>query len=289
MIAIHRVVASSSSRLVVFGAFERNVEIWDVPGRRLLATFPTVFDFGGSRLALSDERGVLLAGAYKRQGLAGYCMQSGSQLWHRPDLKKVQDVTLNANGSLGYCGRAGAPCEVVDTTTGVTVDRFRGSRSIYESRWEAVRLNDRRQLRLEMATLEAVLPISRLTFAVLDATFAPGKLLITESAGPLRCVALLSGDEMWRYDPGPGAHVLQVAYRPSDRHVVAIECTVESRDPQRLVVLSGEDGALQERVEIEGVEHGFCEDGCTLITSARQVISTLSGQVVGHLTETHAG
>lgn len=274
---------------MVLGAFERDVEIWDVPGRRLLVTFPTVFDFGGSRLALSDERGVLLAGAYKRHGLVGYSMQSGAELWHRPDLKKVQYLTLNANGSLGYCGRQDAPCEVVDTTTGVTVDRLRGSQSIYESRWEAVRLNDRRQLRLEMASRKEGLAISRLTFAVLDATFAPGTLLITESRGPLRCLALLSGDEVWRYDPGPGAHVLQVAYRPSDRHVVAIERTLESKGPLRLVVLSGEDGALQERLDTEGVEHWFCEDGCTLITSTRQVISTISGQLVGHLTETHAG
>lgn len=254
MIEIRHVIASSSSRLVVLGAFERDVEVWDVPGRRLLAAFPTVFDFGGSRLALSDERGVLLAGAFKRHGVVGYSMKSGAQLWHRPDLKRVQHLTLNANGSLGYCGRQDAPCEVVDTTTGVTVDRLRGSRSIFESRWEAVRLNDGRQLRLEMASRKEGLPISRLTFAVLDATFAPGKLLITESTGPLRCLALLSGDEVWRYDPGPGAH-----------------------------------GALQERLDIEGVEHGFCEEGCTLITSTRQVISTISGQPVAHLDEKHAG
>ncbi len=106
----------------MLGAFEREVEVWDVRTRLQMAVFTTVFDFGGSRLALSDERNVLVAAAYTRHGIAGYSPLSGEELWRRRDLKQIQELALSADGSRVFCGRESAPCEVVDVDTGETVD-----------------------------------------------------------------------------------------------------------------------------------------------------------------------
>ena len=92
---VRHVVPSSRSTRVVLGAFENDVEVWDVAGGSSLASFRTCFDFGGSRLALSDELNVLIAGAYHRYGLVGYAADTAV----RSDLKKVQRLSLNGDGT----------------------------------------------------------------------------------------------------------------------------------------------------------------------------------------------
>jgi hypothetical protein len=44
--------AASQGPLVAVGAFERDVELWDVQTARRVGAFSSVLDFGGRRLAL---------------------------------------------------------------------------------------------------------------------------------------------------------------------------------------------------------------------------------------------
>jgi hypothetical protein len=67
--AIRNLAASSSGRRVLLGAFESKVAIHDLVSGRTSETFETTYDAGGSRLALSDELDVVLAGAYHRHGI----------------------------------------------------------------------------------------------------------------------------------------------------------------------------------------------------------------------------
>src|SRR5262245_36008461 len=226
-IAIRHVVPSSSTSRVVLGAFEHRVEIWDVIARRLVGTFATISDFGGSRIALSDELDLLVAGAYQRHGLVAYCPKRGVVLWARKELKKVQSLSFSTDGTRLYCGREGFPCEVIDAKSGDTVTQLRGTRTVVESPWEPIRLHDRRKPAVEDLQGKKLFSLPRLSFAFLDVAFAPGRLLVTESGGPVRCFSTQSGAELWRFLPNTGAHVLHLAYRSHDDSVVGVEWPYE--------------------------------------------------------------
>ena len=283
VLEIRHVVASSSSRRVVLAAFEHHVEVWDLPDRHLVGSFRTVFDFGGSRIALSDELDVLVAAAYTRHGLIVYRPESGERLWERRDLTKVQGLTLSADGTRVYCGREGFPCDLVDVRTGETVEHLRGSRQVVESPWNRARFNDRLKPAIETLTGDKVCAVSRLTFAILDATFAPGRLFVSESGGPVRCLSIASGHELWRYRPARGAHVLQLAYRADDDSVVAVEWPFEHGGPRQLLSFSAAEGVQRSRHEIEGTAHAFCTNGRCLVMSNRQVLAVDSVRVLHEL------
>lgn len=68
-------VSSSTGRRVVFGAFEHSVVVMDLVSGALSPVLETTFDFGGKRLALSDELDGLLAAAYHVHGLGFYSVR----------------------------------------------------------------------------------------------------------------------------------------------------------------------------------------------------------------------
>lgn len=276
-------MASSSTHRVVLGAFEHHVEIWDVNDRSLVGACSTVFDFGGCRLALSDERNVLLAAAYTRFGLVAYRPESGERLWQRTDLKKIQQLTLGADGTRVFCERDGSPCEVVDVATGETVERLRDTQSVFESAWDAVRFRDRSRPAIETLDGRPVRRVPRLTFGVLDVAFAPERCVVSESGGPVRCLSISSDDEMWRYEPAPGAHVLRMAYRRDDDSVLAVEWPFQSGGPRSLLSFSAANGVLRSRHEIAGRDHAFCAHGRCLVTSTRQVLISDGAAVLHEL------
>jgi outer membrane protein assembly factor BamB len=272
----------------VLAAFEHNVEVWDLLNRCLVGSFPTVFDFGGSRVALSDELDVLVAAAYTRHGLFAYRPGSGERIWERRDLKRVQTLTLSADGTRVFCGREGFPCEVVDIKSGETVERLRGSDRVVESPWDPARFNDRLKPAIETLFGDTVCAVPRLTFAFLDATFAPGRLCVSESRGAVRCLSIASGHELWRYQPPSGAHVLQLAYRADDDSVVAVEWSFEHGGPRKLLSFSAADGVLRTRHEIEGTDHAFCRNGRCLVMSTREVLTSDSARVLYELCDNAA-
>ena len=146
-----------------------------------------------------------------------------------------------------------------------------------------MRFIDRLKPAIETLQGETVRGVSRLTFAFLDTAFAPGRLLVSESGGAVRCLSVTSAHEVWRYEPATGAHVLQLAYRGDDDHVVAVEWPFEHGGPRSLLSFSAADGVLLGRHEIDGRAHAFCMNGRDLVTSTRQVLTSDGARVLYEL------
>jgi outer membrane protein assembly factor BamB len=217
---VQHIIPSSGNGRVVLGRFEHDVEIWDLGTRKQYAAFTTHYDFGGHRVALSDELNLLFAGAYHRYGLSAHDALTGQIRWVRKDLKRIQVLALSADGRRLFCGREGAPCEVVSGVDGATHARLNGTRTVWESAYEAVALIDRFRPVLQGRAGDPRFRLPSPKIGFLDVTFTPGRVYLTESGGVVRCLATETGDELWMYDPGEGTHVLSLSYRPSDGRIV---------------------------------------------------------------------
>ena len=111
--------------LLVTAEFERVVHVWSRERAARCATFETVHDFGGRRVALvTGERPVVVAGAYTRHGVCGYDL-SGKRLWQDRSRTNVQILTALAGGRVAVsCNRG--PTRVLGAATGEEVRSLRG-------------------------------------------------------------------------------------------------------------------------------------------------------------------
>lgn len=111
--------------LLVTAEFERVVHVWSRQRAARCATFETVYDFGGRRVALvPGERPVVVAGAYTRHGVCGYDL-SGERLWQDRSRTNVQILAALAGGRVAVsCNRG--PTRVLDAATGEEVGSLRG-------------------------------------------------------------------------------------------------------------------------------------------------------------------
>lgn len=111
--------------LLVTAEFERVVHVWSRQRAARCATFETVYDFGGRRVALvPGEQPVVVAGAYTRHGVCGYDL-SGERLWQDRSRTNVQILTALAEGRVAVsCNRG--PTRVLDAATGEEVRSLRG-------------------------------------------------------------------------------------------------------------------------------------------------------------------
>ena len=243
--------------------------------RTQYAAFTTQYDFGGRRLALSDELNLLFAGVYHRYGLSAHDASTGNVRWVRKDLKKIQVLALSADGRRVFCGREGAPCEVVSGVSGATEARLNGTTAVWESAYESIGLLDRSRPVLQDRAGERRFRIPGRNVAFLDVAFAPGRLYVTESAGVVRCLSTETGDELWTYDPGVGTHVLSLSYRPCDGRIVGIEWPYQHGGASRLICWNASTGEVEfSHAYDERMLYKIARSGELLINSDRQVFST---------------
>ncbi len=273
------VVSSSTSRRVLFGAFEHSVVIRDLVHGTQSETIHTTFDFGGRRLALSDELDGILAAAYDRYGLALYTGNTGHEVWRRKDIRKVQDISLSPDGLTAYCGMEAAPLAVIDLRTGDTKRRVRGVRFLCASPYAPVQFADSSRPFVADARGNHLFYVDRVTFAVLDVVFAPDLLVLSESGGPVRCIVLATGHEKWRYDPPKGSHVLRVGYHEERSCVLGVEWPYAEGGPKRLLQFSPEHGAIVGALDVcELTDCCFALAGRVLVTTEGEVIDTATGE-----------
>ncbi len=263
---------------MVFGAFEHSVVVMDLVSGALSPVIETTFDFGGKRLALSDELDGLLAAAYHVHGLAFHSVQDQRELWRRKDIKKVQQIVLSRTGTVAYCGREGSPLAVIDLRTGDTIRNVRGTAALHDSRYDDVQFVDSRRPQVLGDACRPVFAVQRTSFAFTAVRFAPGAVVCSEAGGPVRCFDIATRAERWRYSPIHGVHVIRLGYREADKVVLGVEWPYQKGGPKRLLGWSAEDGAVRQSFSLgELVDCCFAMNGEVLITTDGRVLATATG------------
>lgn len=268
-------VSSSTGQRVVLGAWERFAVVVDLATGSTSNKLETTFDAGGERLALSDELDALLAAAYHTYGLASYCCKTGREQWRRKDVKKVQRISLSADGLTAYCGREGAPLAVVDLRSGETTHTVLGARGLYESQFDSLRFVDTAKPYLSRPDGGHKLLIDRMTFAFLDVCFGPGLLVLSEAGGPVRCLDTASGRERWRYEPMAERHVLHLGYQATGPYVLGVEWPYVEGGSKRLIRWSPTDGTVVDTMILgQPADCCFGLDGEVVVLSDGRIIFT---------------
>jgi hypothetical protein len=275
---VRHLVASARGSVVAAAAFERLVEVWDVRQPALLGAATTVMDFGGKRLGIWTDPLQLVAAAYEVHGVVGYDA-SGRPIWTRRDVQNAQHVRSALHARAVYVACEEAPCELLDVATGRTLARIRDVRDVIESRFQPLCLLARDEL--ELASVPALEPFARIpreTFALLCAAFSPDAVLISESGGPVRCVAI-NGTERWRWRPAKGAHVVDACFSAAANAFFGVLMSYANGGPLRLARFEPDTGKELVLAELGDAETTcFCADDQLLLTSNGGVIDLQSGQ-----------
>jgi hypothetical protein len=283
--AIRHLAAGKRSTLVAAAIFEHRVQIWDLDTKAAVKEFETVLSFGGDRLAMHPLGDRCIAAAWKagkRGGVACYETRTGKLIWHRPDLRQTQRIRFSPGGEAAWCVPDSGPTKLLDSDSGTTVDVVAGLSNIFDSEYSADLLMEKRK-RHYILRREKNLQIPRLTFAVLDAAFGPRSLTISESVGPVRCMDLLTGNELWRHLPGRDAHFLRLWYREADRNFYGVLWAFREARFRSLVRLDEKSGEPNVICPLNSWVEAYCANLDCVITSSGEVVGLSDGRLLNRL------
>ena len=281
--SVRQLATSLSGPMVAAGEFEHRVHIWDVVGRKHRASIDTILDFGGHRLAITEDGLLCFAAAYHVEGIAAYSTVDGAVIWRRKELRKVQSIRPAVDGRRLFCAYDAKACHVLECESGRILRTWPGVRGVWESPYEPLTLLEKRGLVLEAQGGPKVATIARASFAVLSVAFAPGFVCVSESAGPLRCFDTKNGSEIWRATGG-GEHVLDLAFAEHAGGFVGVCWSYERSGPQTLRRFELGSGASTVLADLGPTgEFGFCLRGSRLLSSDGSLFDTGTGRRTGRL------
>lgn len=262
------------------------VAIVDLATATPIATFQTVFESGGERLALSRDGSTVIAGAYSRHGVAAYDSSSGTLLWQRRELKGVQHLRCSARNDTVYVGLERGAGSVLSERSGITLQSKRGVRDFVESAYGPLILIDCSRPRVVCEeTFDALFAVERMSFAFLAAGFSQDALVISEAGGPVRCFDLSSGQVRWTFTPEKGVHCLKVAYSAQLKTFVGVMYPYETGRAKSLVKFAS-DGRVN-LIAILGrpAEVVFSALTAELVTTDRIIVSASGATTKIHIPE----
>lgn len=285
---IRHIATSYNGDIIATAEFEHKVYIWNLQSGKKICEFQSILDFGGMRLAISEDGTFCAAGAYHIHGIAMYKASNGELIWQRKDLKKIQYLQFglyHKDTLLAFFDEK--PCHILDIRNGNTLKTLRGIRNIKESPFNKIQMLDK-SLGLEIFDFEKqqrIAKIPRLTFAILDSVFTEESIVISESGGPVSSYSTNDGKLMWRYAPKEGNHILRLAYCEETNEILGVNWSYEKGGSKTLLSFDKNRGKINRQFLIKNcpAETEFALKGSRLITSGGEVISTTNGKVILNL------
>lgn len=282
---IRQLAATFDGARIAAGEFRCHVQIWDLREAKRIAEFETELDFGGMRLAISRDGRRCVAGSYE-QGIFCYDAETGREIWRRVDLLHVQRIRAARSGTQLLCGFETEAFAVLNLESGKSQRELRGVHDLWESYYEPVRIFDRRKKPFELVGEDEKVfaRIERKTFAALSHVFAPGKVCISESGGPVSCYSTADGAPLWTYKPGAGVHALKVGYREDTNTFYAVTWPYQRGGERKFVTFAAETGEA-EVLQVLGSAREICpcSRGNVLLSSEGELLDTATGLATGML------
>jgi hypothetical protein len=244
-------VANRAGSMLAFGAVEHTVSIWDLRKFSHRCTLETTFDCS---LALNDDASVLYTTASRWRGVAAYRTADGSELWRRTDLGD-RSIRISKDEKLLYCF-GHKSCEILNRLTGKSKRLLRGVHDLWECESnETLFLEKKTKFDIQTSGAKTCRRVPRCSFGTLDVAFSSDRIFVSECGGPLRCINLLTGKEMWRHVPPDNEHYLRIAFSPANSNLVAIRWRYSHGGPYQIFHFCQENGDHRHIENVNGTHH----------------------------------
>lgn len=278
---IRHLAYTPGSEFFLAAEFDRTVHVYRIGESKRIATFDANLDFGGIRLTIHPRIGAFVAGSYIRYGITGYSLETGSQIWARPDLKKVQVMKVHPSGTEISCFFQGKAGLILDARTGVTIQRYSRVLDIFFGEYMSLWVTPTSYM--IGSTMQSGQKVRKASFALMDVEFIPGHFVLAEIGVPLTIRDIETTDVTATVKCTKADLFTQATRYISEKE--SLVC-FETFDPGshssemsyqlRTVTPSGETRA-EFPVE-NGYAFAFLDSGRQLINASGQVIDCITGQ-----------
>jgi hypothetical protein len=283
----HIAPAARTSDHFLTAEFENRVRLWSLPDRALVADLDTILDFGGRRLALcgTDDEPVVVAGAWERHGICAYS-PDGTRLWQRKDLRKPQDISPAAGGTLVVAGFDERPMHVLAVESGETVAKVRAVRQFFDSPFADVGLGEvfEHVVLVHRGGWEAEWKVPIEGYSILSAAAAPGAFAVGGQSS-VSCLSL-TGELLWRSPTPREVNCPALGWDAGAAEWVGMLNHVNNKQPDTLVRWSPDGDVVSERPLGLFATYEFLPGGRYLMASDGAVRDTRDGTVVWQLPST---
>lgn len=280
---IRHIATSGNGNIIALGEYKKNVQIFDISKLKVVSEFETILDFGGKRITISEDGLTCICGCWERYGIRGYSSTNGEIIWERPDLKKVQYIQLvHSNPNLIFTCYEKGISKFLNIKTGEDVEDLKGVSRYYEhpfSRKIILQTNKGYEL-INRSYLQNKILIEAQSFSALDITHGKSSFLISESAGPLSCYNVNTGELIWRNEFDKTGHYLRLGYNEEINQYLGIYWSFENGGDQLLRYFDPLNGQMHDELNIkEPAEAEFALKCKLLVTSEKEIIEISSKKI----------
>jgi hypothetical protein len=181
---IRHISTSLSGHTIALAEFEKRVQIFDINSLHIISEFDTVLDFGGQRLAISEDGKICICGCWGRHGICAYETETGKLIWRPEDLIKAQHIQiLYSDNSKFFAQFEVGASRIFDINTGLETDKVHGAKYFFNSMYLEIDIIDKSnkiQI-IDRHTKKIKTKIERQSFATLDLEIADNCFAISES------------------------------------------------------------------------------------------------------------
>jgi len=269
---MRHIATSQNSSIFLTAEFEKKVYSWNIDTYEHISEFNTVLDFGGQRLAISGDGTRCIAAAYSRYGISMYDILTGSVIWHRRDINKVQFVTFDPLNETIYVGADEKPLLILNKDNGEDNGILNTMTKVYFDLLSTKRLLLQGQRTVIGDEINIISP----TFAFLDIQGIGRGMVLSAVGNDLMYYNYYENKTIWRITPAKGEHFIKTAYSETNETIFALLYKYnEPRIPPYylLYAISAFDGVVKFIFSLptEACEFGFARNATKLICSSGEV------------------
>ena len=231
---IREIFAASDADRIAVALHRGSIEIWDSDKDIRLHDFGDSIAWRLHPFCLDRSGHRLLLGSALNSPLRCFDTVKAEPVWERSDLTQVAYVSFSYCGNYTHAGSVDAETHVLSTSTGKELERYVAADWLVDTAETGLRLIVGKPIRLLKGN-DVCWTAKPETFAVLSACFGVETCLISEAGGPVRCLSVKDGAEVWRYDAPPDSHVLKVEYISEHNSYYGVEWPYGEGGPCTLI------------------------------------------------------
>jgi len=272
MYKMRHIATSLNGSYFLTAEFKEKVYCWDIDTFKCISEFNTKLDFGGNRLAITEDGTHCIAAAYSRYGVSMYDVSNGSIVWQRKDIKKTQYVVLNPSNDKIYLGLEERSMIILNRNDGEGDEKIRSATKIYFDRLKAKPLfiKGRNQIIFDKIKIKSP------TFTFLDVQPVGTGVVMSAVGSELFYYDYTKNEITWKIMPQNGEHFIKLSYSSDNETIYAVLYKYSGERKEPIFILYGIsifDGHIKFTFPLSSTscEFGFAKNATKLICSNGEI------------------